>query len=40
MTELKVLSEDVTIASIDWHREDVPTKVLVANLERVRQRGK
>jgi hypothetical protein len=32
-------TKDYTIATIEWDKPDLPEKVNVANLERVRQRG-
>ena len=39
VTGLKVLSEDVVLAVIEWNLPDIPEKVNVKNLSRVGERG-
>lgn len=40
VTALKVLGDDCTIATVDWGgNEEIPTKVHVKNLCRVKSRG-
>lgn len=39
VVSLKQLSEETTIAEIDWGNPDIPSKVNVKNLSRVGQRG-
>jgi hypothetical protein len=39
VTELKVLSPDVTLATVDWNDDEVPIRVNVKNLCRLNERG-
>ena len=39
VTALQVLSPEVVLATIDWGNTDIPERVNVRNLQRVRERG-
>jgi hypothetical protein len=40
VTELKVLSPDVTLATVDWGgNPEIPTRINVKNLARIGERG-
>lgn len=39
VTDLKVLSADVVLATVDWQNEEIPNRVNVRNLCRVNEKG-